>query len=242
MLLVFGYAVYLELQTPWGTDLLKKTSPPVPARKAVIVAAPAPRATVPRKAAGEWAELNADSLDPRLLERIRTAIKEGRGLPQLEERLRDALARRPQFVELNELIGDLYVQEGRLKEALERYEDSETSDNDFSLTPKLIRLYGEVMGGDAVDKYLSRMDKAIVERTTFKNQTLEQIQAREQAALAVCKARYLRHLEVSDSEPNAYAAFTGCKQHFAKTHPGFLKRYRTFEPDAAAWAHDLPPR
>ena len=241
-LLIFGLSTYLEVQAPWGTDLLNKAPVTSSSGKSVVAHTPAPRLAVPRKSSGDLAALVGDPVDQRVLLRIRASIKAGRNLPELETLLREALAQRPRFLELNELIGDIYFQEGRMKEALERYENSETSENEFSLTPKLIRLYGEVVNGDAVDKYLTRMDKNIVERATYKNQSAEQVEAREQAALAVCKARYLRKLENADSEANAYAVFNGCKQHFAKSHPGFLKRYRTYEPDAAAWARDISPR
>lgn len=159
---------------------------------------PGPRSPVISKSEERY--LSGDRTDAQLLAEVHRAIHESRNLTKIEAMIRRSLSRRPQYVELNELIGDIQRKRGENEAALASYLASETSENDMGLTPKLIDLYAELRLDDELETYLTHCEAQIMERGTWQNRTAEAIRQSQLAALSVCNARHANEEEASECQ------------------------------------------
>ena len=234
----FYFLSLLAFSLLWANGPFKP-APRKPFPPAILVpisaTEPAPRTPPPPTPAPTTLSFADDPGNPALLAEVRSAIEQSHDLPKMEALIRKALSNRPEYVEMNELIGDIYVQEGRLEEALDHYGISETSENDFSLAPKLLQLYAELGREEERDLYLARLDKTIVERVTWKNRSPEEIRQRGEAAFSLCRTRSLRAWKATEEEETALATFSRCKKHFSQADPTFRNTYESSTPDLASW-------
>ena len=172
----------------------KEAEPPIQAAAIGWPNLPGPR---PPEAA-EADERGQNYSDAHLIAETRRAIRESRDLRKVEAMIESTLRHRPVDMELRELIGDIQLKRGQRHDALANYLASQTSNNDMSLTPKLIALYADLRMDEELDDFLTSSEANIRDRGTWKNRTADEIRQRRLAAASVCEAKYAEEESVAE--------------------------------------------